>query len=50
MIKLRDILKESAYQQFFDKEQDYFKQKPSYDDYIKIYNTFDYVSERKYNQ
>ena len=35
MIKIRDILKESAYQQFFDKEQDYFKQKPSYDDYIK---------------
>ena len=35
MIKLRDILKEASYQQFFDKEQDYFKQKPSYDDYIK---------------
>ena len=35
MIKLRDILKESVYQQFFDKEQAYFKQKPSYEDYIK---------------
>jgi len=35
MIRLIDLLKESQYDDFFKKEQEYFLKKPSYNEYIK---------------